>query len=49
MINIPPGDPKKLICSHKAPIVSIQWVPNQFEVDKRGVHHTGPNKSKNGS
>jgi hypothetical protein len=46
LVNILSGEVKKLVCSHKSPLVSIQWIPVQFEVEKRGLHHTNANKSK---
>jgi len=42
-----PGEVKKLVASHRAPICAIQWVPKEFEIEKRGLHHTYPNKSNN--
>ena len=35
----------KNVPSHKAQIVDIKWVPEDFEVEKRALHHTLINKS----
>lgn len=35
----------KNVPSHKAQIVDIKWVPEDFEVEKRALHHTLNNKS----
>jgi hypothetical protein len=39
------GEIKKVVASHKSGICAIQWIPKDFEVEKRGLHHTIPNKS----
>lgn len=35
----------KNVPSHKTQIVDIKWVSEDFEVEKRALHHTMPNKS----
>ncbi len=35
----------KNVPSHKSKIVDIKWIPEDFEVEKRALHHTIPNKS----
>lgn len=37
----------KNVPSHKTQIVDIKWIPEDFEVEKRALHHTQTNRSKN--
>jgi len=30
---------KKNVSSHKNPIVSLQWLPNAIEIDKRNIYN----------